>query len=155
MKTIRLAIAVVVALSTGQSAGAADYLFKVPVDVRDLPPQITVLNVTCVLIKDTGGLYLGTGTKQVMGVSGSHTGLVEVDVNLNSGVTDAPVSWQCTLSLGGTIAGVSRFWDADIALPPNAPDRLIFRDNVRPPNLPQVLPSRAGTTPVTRNQAQF
>lgn len=152
MKGIQKLLSAIVALSIGHSAYAAEYVFRVPVDLRDLAPQLTQLTIQCYLRRANGtNLGVGAATAQITG--GSFQGLVTVEVSRTAGVTELPVSYECALGLNGTVDGANRIWGPDSS---GSVNRLVYSGPTpRPPNLPEILPARSGTTPVTRVLANF
>jgi hypothetical protein len=144
IRTALLAGAVAIALCGAASAQAQerppDYLFNVPVDVRDLPPQLTNLFVICAL-RTSGDGFAGGGITNVEITSGGFQGIVEVAVNRNPDVAGDPASWRCFLQLRGNINGADRDWTGEFSTTE------VRLRGAQPPNLPRVLPSKAGTTP--------
>jgi hypothetical protein len=138
--------ALMMGLATGQMAHAQEpeYVFRVPVDLRDLPPQLTHLTVVCHLLRANGSSIADGNPSAIQVSTGSFQGIVTVNVSRPAGTTELPVSYRCDLYVQGQIEGTLRQWRGYT----DNPNRLRFVGTARPANLPEILPARVGTTPV-------
>ncbi len=147
-----LAIAVVFG---GHGAQAADYIFRVPVDLKDIPPQLTTLEVYCQVGGKpgiAGSNNLGNNSKSMPIAAGSFLGVVEVDVTRNAVAPGTlPDAWVCLIKVKGLVDNTLRTWTAQ-SVDSGNPAILKFQTDsatpTLPPNLPANLPAKPGTTPV-------
>ncbi len=92
---------------------AGDFNFSVPVDVQNLPPEITRAFVCCdVLTAERGGTALGNGCSAPLPISGGAIyGTFPVSVDVAPGVDPATGRYyMCSASFFGVIRGIETFF---------------------------------------------
>lgn len=106
-------------------AAAVDYIFTVPVDIRNLHPTVAAGFVVCNL-RNAGGTLVGEATRQRFTLTGgSYRGDIEIRVSTRPG-TPAVVSWVCSLRFTPPPAGGDL--SASILSDPTHP---LFREEFR------------------------
>jgi hypothetical protein len=115
MKKHRLipALAGALLLAVSCPALAGDFDFSVPVDVQNLPPEITRATVCCdVMTAERGGTNLGNNCSAPLPISGGAiSGTYPVSVDVAPGVDPSTGRFYvCAASFFGTIRGIETYF---------------------------------------------
>jgi len=102
-RTCTAALCCALILLGAGAARSASYNFTVPVDLKDLPPEIKQVEVSCSV--RAGAVALATSSARRPVSAGRLSGDVEVGVSTNPSDKRVPTQWSCAMNLIGQTAG--------------------------------------------------
>jgi hypothetical protein len=101
---------------------SADYNFTVPVELKDLAPEIKEVEVNCAVLAAAVPLAAGSARRSIS--AGRLSENLRVDLNTSPNDKRVPTQWSCTMNLIAEMAGKeTKYIPAGARFNPNLPGK--------------------------------